>query len=437
MLNPFSLGLLRAENNGYIQVTCEPGIQVFLDGKFKGVSNVGQGGFIMTGIAAGSHSLKVFKEGFSAQEDTVNVVAGKVLEYKVRPFVPKMKITQRGASESQQVVRKVGSLKIQSLPVGCRISITALGIDSKKQQDEWMVDQVPLGTYRATFSALGKEVEHSFQVGEGRETHLFVNILEGKVDDRTARIPDPITPVALPSTRGKPITIPGLGLELLPVAAGEFMMGSPSNEKDRGKDETLHRVKISKPFWLGTYEVTQDQYQSLMGTNPSYFKGGRRPVEKVSWNDAVSFCNKLDQQERKAGRVPPGYTYSLPTEAQWENACRAGTTGPYAGDSLGDLGWYSTNSGSKTHDVGLKAANPWGFHDMHGNVWEWCADWHGSYPSGSVTDPQGPGSGSGRVHRGGSWLYYARNCRSAYRYRLTPVYRINDLGFRLCLSPAK
>jgi len=131
-------------------------------------------------------------------------------------------------------------------------------------------------------------------------------------------------------------------------------------------------------------------------------------VEKVSWDQAMAFCAKL-------GPEPDGRTYILPTEAQWEYVCRAGTTGPYAGPSLDELGWYRQNSGSKTHPVGEKRANPWGIHDMHGNIWEWCLDGYGAYPNGQVTDPEGPKQASNRVYRGGGWYYYARNCRSAYR----------------------
>jgi formylglycine-generating enzyme required for sulfatase activity len=155
----------------------------------------------------------------------------------------------------------------------------------------------------------------------------------------------------------------------------------------------------------------------VMGTNPSNFKGSQNPVEKVSWDDAVEFCRNLSAMpaEKKAG-----YIYRLPTEAEWEYACRAGTTTEYSfGDSdsaLGDYAWYDENSGRTTHPVGGKKPNPWGLYDMHGNVFEWCQDWHGDYPSGSVTDPTGAAVGSYRVYRGGSWDYYSGVCRSAIRF---------------------
>jgi formylglycine-generating enzyme required for sulfatase activity len=182
-------------------------------------------------------------------------------------------------------------------------------------------------------------------------------------------------------------------------------------------------------------EVTQGQWEALMGSNPSNFKGADLPVEQVSWTEAMEFCRKLTERERAAGRLPEGYAYTLPTEAQWEYACRAGTTGNYAGD-LNSMGWYAHNSGNMTHHVGQKQANAWGLFDMHGNVWEWCLDWYSIYPGGSVTDPIGPSSGTNRVNRGGSWSYTALSCRSATRSWYAPGTRLNTLGFRVALAPS-
>jgi formylglycine-generating enzyme required for sulfatase activity len=171
-----------------------------------------------------------------------------------------------------------------------------------------------------------------------------------------------------------------------------------------------------------------------MGDNPAGFPGDDRPVEKVSWDDAMEYCRKLTERERAAGRLPEGYGYTLPTEAQWEYACRAGTTGDYAGN-LDEMGWYVRNSGNQPHPVGQKQANAWGLYDMHGNVWEWCSDWYGNYPSGSVTDPKGAASGSLRVYRGGSWIGVASGCRSAHRLGNGAGVRNGDLGFRLAFVP--
>jgi formylglycine-generating enzyme required for sulfatase activity len=242
-----------------------------------------------------------------------------------------------------------------------------------------------------------------------------------------------------------------VSLEMLPVAAGSFTMGSPSSEPGReGRffegSETQHRVNITKPYWLGKYEVTQAQWEAVTGSTPSEFKGASRPVENVSWTDIVGFCATLTEQERAAGRLPAGYRYTLPTEAQWEYACRAGTTTPFStGNNLttGQANYdgnYHYNGNAKgeyrkaTTNVGSFAANAWGFYDMHGNVWEWCSDWYGSYLSGSETDPLGAASGSFRVRRGGGWFYGALSCRSADRNYGVPGFRLNSLGFRLALS---
>jgi len=219
----------------------------------------------------------------------------------------------------------------------------------------------------------------------------------------------------------------GMQFKLLP--GGTFTMGEGGE---------AHKVTLTKPFELGVYEVTQEQYQKVMGSNPSGFKGPQNPVEQVSWNDAVAFCRKLSElPSEKSG----GYVYRLPTEAEWEYACRAGTTTTYSfGDSESELGayaWYIDNSGRTTHPVGGKKPNAWGLYDMHGNVFEWCQDWLGDYPSGSVTDPTGAASGSARVYRGGSWDDYAGSCRSANRYRNSPEFRDDYLGFRVLRSSIK
>ncbi len=226
----------------------------------------------------------------------------------------------------------------------------------------------------------------------------------------------------------------GIVFRLIP--AGTFTMGSPPDEAPRGRDETQHEVTLTKAFYCGKYEVTQGQWESVMGSNPSNFTrvGRDAPVEQVSWKDCQVFVNKLCQTES----VPEG-TYRLLTEAEWEYACRAGTTTPfcYGNDLDSSMANFGTSSGRKgqyrrtTVKVGTFRPNGWGLYDMHGNVWEWCQDWHGEYSCGSVTDPPGPASGDHRVHRGGSWGHDARNCWSALRYGSTPGNRFDSLGVRL------
>jgi formylglycine-generating enzyme required for sulfatase activity len=228
-----------------------------------------------------------------------------------------------------------------------------------------------------------------------------------------------------------------LGMAFVYIAPGSFMMGSPSDEPGRGNDETQRRVTLTKGFYMQTTEVTQGQWKAVMGNNPSYFKncGDDCPVENVSWNDVQQFIRKLNQREGSG-------TYKLPTEAEWEYTARAGSSSAFANGGISELqcgfdsnldamGWYCGNSDKRTHPAARKQPNTWGLYDMHGNVYEWCQDWYGNYPSGSVTDPTGPSSGSDRVFRGGSWSYGARNCRSADRYSYTPGYGYNNLGFRI------
>jgi formylglycine-generating enzyme required for sulfatase activity len=216
----------------------------------------------------------------------------------------------------------------------------------------------------------------------------------------------------------------GVKLELVKVVAGSFNMGS--NEYDR--EEPIHRVNL-REFFIGKYPVTQAQYQAVIGKNPSNFKGSQNPVEEVSCHDAVKFCEELSK------RI--GQKVKLPSEAQWEYACRAGSTGKYCfGDDdskLGNYAWYDKNSGSKTHPVGEKLANSWGLHDMHGNVWEWCEDvWHENY-NGAPTDGSSWLTGGGqnrRALRGGSCGNNDNNCRSASR-NWYYAFNCDDLGFRV------
>ena len=213
------------------------------------------------------------------------------------------------------------------------------------------------------------------------------------------------------------------------------MMGSPENEKDRKVDETRHEVTFTKGFYLGKFELTQAQWRKVMETNPSEFKGDDQPVEMVSWSDAMEFCRKLTELERAAGRIPDGWKYTLPTEAQWEYACRAGTTTVYAfGNKITTKQANFDKALGKTTIVGKYLANAWGVHDMHGNVRELCLDWLKAFAKVSVRDPQVSAVGTQRVSRGGGWRDGGGNVRSAARIGYLPDYRSNHLGFRLCLS---
>jgi formylglycine-generating enzyme required for sulfatase activity len=253
---------------------------------------------------------------------------------------------------------------------------------------------------------------------------------------------EPKSPASEPNEMaGSPVEITNsIGMKLRLIPAGDFMMGSPNDGM-----APQHKVRITKPFYIGVYEVTQAEYEKLMGENPSSFSTGgdgaekvsgedtsSHPVESVRWEEAVEFCKRLSAKE--------GKIYRLPTEAEWEYACRAGSTTRYnSGDdhgSLGEYAWHSGNSDDKPHSVGEKKPNAWGLRDMHGNVWEWCADWYGLYDGEEVSDPSGPEMGTSRVIRGGCWGSAAETCRAAYRIGSEPWNLNDDLGFRVAAVPS-
>ena len=227
------------------------------------------------------------------------------------------------------------------------------------------------------------------------------------------------------SGSNRTFTVKGVSFTMVYVQGGTFQMGSDTGDSD---EKPVHSVTLS-PYYIGQTEVTQELWEAVMGTNPSYFKGSKRPVEHVSWNDCQDFVNELSRLT--------GERFHLPTEAQWEFAARGGvkSTGcNYAGsNAIATVAWYTDNSGSETHTVATKSPNELGIYDMSGNVWEWCQDWKGSYSSSAQTNPVGPSSGSNRVFRGGGWGNSAAFCRPANRSGDTPSYAGDRLGLRLAL----
>ncbi len=241
-----------------------------------------------------------------------------------------------------------------------------------------------------------------------------------------------------PCVPQKAMILPGgVPLTFAFIPPGSFRMGSDHPE-GHSDEKPVHTVTLTKGFFLGVHPVTQAQWSSVMGTDPSNFKGSNRPVEEVSWDDCQEFCKKVTKSLKGLG------TARLPTEAEWEYACRAGTaTEYYFGDVInpdlvnydGNHSWNGSPKGKNrkaTTDVGLFPCNPWGLHDMHGNVWEWCSDWYGDNAAGDQIDSQGQSNGQYRVLRGGSWHDDPGYCRAATRYRLGPASRYDDFGFRVC-----
>jgi formylglycine-generating enzyme required for sulfatase activity len=295
------------------------------------------------------------------------------------------------------------------------------------------------GSYSVEVSAPGYDTESMWvKLGSGQDTRVTFRL-------------EPVVTVQT----GQKIT-GDLRMEFVYLRRGSFLMGSPSGEPKRDRDESRHQVTLTKGFYLQTTEVTVGQWRSFvreMGyksdaergllrlsrrkswrtdrgkywDNPGFSQTDAHPVTCVSWNDVQEFVKWLNARE--------GNIYRLPTEAEWEYACRAGGRTAYSfGDDPAALpahGWYWENAGEETHPVGQKKPNGWGLYDMHGNVWEWCHDYYGRYPSGAVTDPKGPFKGNSRVNRGGSWFNGARLCRSAIRNRVKPAEWHHGLGFRL------
>ena len=218
-----------------------------------------------------------------------------------------------------------------------------------------------------------------------------------------------------------------VGMEMVLLPGGQFTMGSRPDEKGRAHDEFAHEVIISKPFYIASTEVTQKQWKEIMGFENCNFRGDSLPVEKVSWQQAMEFCRKLSEKENK--------NYALPSEAQWEYACRSASQDSFAGSgNLDEMGWYFNNSENTTHAVGTKKPNDWGLYDMHGNVAEWCLDnYEKDYPQEQVTDPAGPAEGKYKVFRGGAWSHFDRAARCGARSCAPASYQLKYVGFRVTM----
>jgi formylglycine-generating enzyme required for sulfatase activity len=300
-----------------------------------------------------------------------------------------------------------------------------LAVTSEPSEAEWYLD----GEYAGKTPGIKKNVikgSHEVVVRKDgyNDWSIYIDVSTGQ---------QTVLQASLSNVPASKITN-SIDMEFVYIEPGTFVMGSPSNEKDRDVDEKQHEVTLTKGFYMGVTEVTQGQWIEIMRNNPSYFKfcGDDCPVEFVSWNEVQEFIKQLNKKEGAD-------KYRLPTEAEWEYACRAGSTSRFSfGDSdsrLGEYAWFKSNSDHTPHPVGKKNPNDWGLYDMHGNVGEWCEDWYGDYPSGSMTDPEGPSSGSFRVYRGGSWRSDASICRSARHDSRAQSSKDIVLGFRLVRNP--
>jgi formylglycine-generating enzyme required for sulfatase activity len=381
------------------------------------------------------------KAGFSPWLDAEELLPGQNWRNEIVQAVRESRyfvalLSERGLSRNGFVHRELKkALEVmEEYPEGGIFLIPAR-LDDCQPQDEKLrglhwADLFP--DYDAGFGKIRRALEFQRRrdEAEGRRSdeELRVEVLDPVEDSKKEPKNAPPEP--------PPKFTNSLGMEFVWIPPGTFLMGSPEDEPERNDDEKQHEVTLTQGFYLQTTPVTQGQYEAVMGKNPSQFKkvGSEGPVEKVSWNDTQDFIRKLSEND-------PSVWYRLPTEAEWEYACRAGTkTAFYSGPitkptgfdpNLDKVGWFGKNSGGTTHPVGKKEPNAWGLYDMHGNVWEWCQDWFGDYPDVPVTDPTGPESGAYRVYRGGAWISLARHCRAASRNGNTPFNRDDSLGFRL------
>ena len=367
-----------------LDINSQPmGAKILIDGEDFGTTPR-----VIKNILVGEHTLSLVKQGYAKLEKTFTLKEKEMLSLN------------------------------EKLESGKIITVT-----TDKEGDEIYVDgtfaghsplDVSMGYGQHTVKAIrnGKSVEKSFDVREnGGESSLLLKFSR----DQTITV-----------------TVNGVSFEMVYVEGASFDMGATYEQgSDADSDEyPVHIVTLSD-YYIGKCEVTQELWKAVMGSNPSLFKGAQNPVDRVSWNDCQNFIKKLNSLT--------GMTFRLPTEAEWEYAARGGNQSShykYSGsDNIGDVAWYSSNSGDKTHAVGTRTANELGIYDMSGNVWEWCSDWYGGYSAGAQTNPQGPSSGSRCVLRGGSWNRSARFCRVSNRLNCSPGNSLNGNGLRLVLVP--
>lgn len=424
-----TIGAAAPAQTGYIQVDSEPGILIYLDGAFKGITTDTIGGLIIQDVSEGEHRIRVEKPEVTNYEDTVTVVAGQVLVYQVKGAESQIKVEQIGDQARWNVSDGVGTIVIQSIPVQCEVIVEAQGFHQQKTHDLLRMSNVPVGEHFLCFKGGEKILEHTIELGQDETVELMVNFVDGHVYQKGEDVDN--------GQECADILVVA-GIQFRKALAGRFMLGSPNSEQDRYDDEGRRiRVVIPEDFWIGIYPVTQAQWHAVMGANPSKFVGKEHlPVENVSWNDCKEFIEKLNASGEG--------TFRLPTEAEWEYACRGGSnTRFYWGDDpeyadIDAFAWHDDNSGETTQPVGQKKPNSWGLYDMCGNVWEWCEDdWHESH-SGAPRDGSArinsPRSVA-RVVRGGSWNSNAKNCRSSARLIDDANHRVSVTGLRLVFIP--
>jgi formylglycine-generating enzyme required for sulfatase activity len=268
-----------------------------------------------------------------------------------------------------------------------------------------------------------------YRTGKEAATGLTQKVVEVRLKQAAALVSQGYASTGIETTRGPAVFVNTFGMRFVRIDPGTFVMGSPLSEPDRNENETPHEVTLTRAFYMATTIVTHGQWKAVMDGDRSRLETDLSVMESSSWQRGMQFCKKLSGIE--------GREYRLPTEAEWEYACRAGSTTAYGPDNLDDVAWYNANSGNKGHPVGQKKPNAWGLFDMRGNLWQWCSDCYGDYPAGPAVDPAGPpptDEKSRHVQRGGSWYEGAANCRAARRQGERPDYGDDRMGFRVCVE---
>ncbi|MFA4985808.1 MAG: formylglycine-generating enzyme family protein [Candidatus Brocadiia bacterium] len=409
--------LVYAEDKGSIQVKCEPGVSITLGGVQKGVSTKESGGLAISDVAVGVHALKAWKGDLAPQFRSVTVEKDRVTEVELDAFVPK----------------EVGSLEVRTTPVGCQIDCSNIGVlGSKKTREAWSMEDVQVGMYELILASDDKTLKTTIEIRKAFKTIVTADFAKRKI---SVVIEDPDQ--AQKKAEAMRNMIKNAPFRLVAISPGSFMMGSNKGDE---QEKPVHKVKLTKAFFMSATEITQAQYKAVTETSPSFIPGDDNPVENISWQDAVDFCLKVTESERGKGHLPDGYAYRLPTEAEWEYCCRAGNTKEYCfGDDksmFSGYGWFLTNANSLTHPVGTKKPNAWGLYDMHGNVREWCQDWFADkYPSDEQADPEGPAKGEIKVYRSGYFMSKPEGARSASRGASAPISKAVDQGIRVVAAP--
>ena len=401
-MTPISVSLVSALAT--LSVSCPtPAVSLYVDK--KSVGSLPWNGNLKEGM----HLLEVRKDGYRSQQKTIQLAQQQKLDV---------------AFDALSAIQ--GNLSVNFKPFGSDVYVDGV----KVGQSPRVFNGVLVGNHNVEIRKPGYATSRqTVTISEGQTASI-----SGSLTSSTSSSTANTLSSSGSSLSGNALTISvknGINIEMVKVEAGSFNMGATPEMENPWEDEKpVHRVTLTNDYYIGKYEVTQALWQAVMGSNPSNFKGDALPVEQVSWNDCQDFISKLNAMT--------GKRFRLPTEAEWEYAARGGKKSrgyQYSGsNTLGDVAWYSDNSGKKTHDVGTKQPNELGIYDMTGNVWEWCQDWYGSYSSSPQTNPTGAVRGSDRVNRGGSWVNSARDCRSSCRGSYAPDDRYIGLGLRLVLS---